>query len=361
MGGYGTGGYGTGGYGQTWGTGNSSTTLQSVVDYAKTYPDLSPVLGVVGSSREPALTIANDVITEMLAPKFNWKWNRIANNQLQPFYTISWQQDYATPTPNIGWIEHCEIIDINNTALPKPWWPVEAVRDLPRTSTQFGRPGQICWLPNDQMIYGTWGASPGIAGNNNPGPNVVLTNPLGQPSTPTNPCTQVIDPNGNYQIVTTYGQCGAVAPSWPTSGSPPNTNTTDGGVIWTTVDPKARGFRLNPIPPQSGVVYLVVPVCQMRPPKYFSLSAVIDPVPDDYASYFRRGFIAHCYDHSPDPKVRQKAVTELAIWRQSMEACKEQGDRERDSAGFYPSASIMDAPMIYPAGPANPYGPTGAS
>lgn len=338
--------------------GNSSITIQSVVDYAKTYPDLSPVLGVVGSSREPALTMANDVITEMLSPAFNWKWNRIANNQLPPFYTISWQQDYAQAVTNIQWGEHCEIVDINNTALPKPWWPCEFVRDLPRTSTQFGRPGQICWLPNDQLVYGTWGATPGIMGQNNPGPLVVITNPLGQPSTPANPATQVVDPNGNYQILTTYGICGGTAPSWPSANAAAGVTTTDGTVVWTVVNPKGRGFRLNPIPPQSGVVYLVVPVMQQRPPTFTSLGATIDPVPDDYAKYFRQGFIAHAYRHSPDPKTRAKGDSEYGLWIKAMQDCKEQGDRERDAAGFYPTQGIMDQPIYYNWGPAWPYGAT---
>lgn len=364
MGGMGFGGFGLGGFGAGFGAGNSSITIQSVVDYAKTFPELSPVLGVVGSSREPALTIANDVITEMLSPKFNWKWNRISNNQLPPFFTISWQQDYATQIANIQWIEHCEIIDINNTALPKPWWPVEACRDLPRTSTQYGRPGQICWLPNDQLMYGTWGQTnpltSGISGNQNPGPNVVYTNPFGQPSTPTNPNTQVIDPNGNYQLLTTYGTCGSSTPSWPAAGAQGGATTTDGTCVWTVLNPKGRGFRLNPIPPQSGVVYLVVPTVQMRPPTWLTLNSVIDPVPDDYAAYFRKGFVAHCYEHSPDPKTRAKGQTELGLWLKAMQDAKDQGDRERDAAGFYPTQSIMDQGFWNSQGPANPYGTTGA-
>lgn len=358
MGGYGGGGYGVGGYGANYGTGNSSYDIQSVVNFAKTFPDLTPVLGTVGYAREPALTIANDVITEMCQPAFNWKWNRIAQNQLSPFYTISWQQDYPQLTANIQWIEHCEIVDINNTALPKPWWPCEAVRDLPRVSTQFGRPGQICWLPNDQLVYGTWGATPGLSGQNNPGPNIVITNPLGQPSTPSNPITQIVDPNGNLQLLTTYGTCGATAPSWPASSSPVGTPTTDGTVVWTVISPKGRGFRLGPIPPQSGVVYLIVPVCQMRPPRYLTLDSMIDPVPDDYAKYFRQGFVAHCYRHSPDPKTRAKGDAEYGIWIKSMQDCKEQGDRERDAAGFYPTQGIMDQSIYYNWGPAWPYGAT---
>ena len=97
--------------------GNSTIQLQAIVDHAKTYAELKPVLGVAGSSLEPALTIANDVATTMLSPSMNWKWNRMVVN---PFYTVSWQQDYATTTTTLNWIEHAWLCDINNTAIPKP-------------------------------------------------------------------------------------------------------------------------------------------------------------------------------------------------------------------------------------------------
>ena len=66
--------------------GNSTTKLQSVVDYARTISDLSPVLATGGFSQEPALTIANDVSIAMFAQLFNWKFNRI---RLPFFYTNS--------------------------------------------------------------------------------------------------------------------------------------------------------------------------------------------------------------------------------------------------------------------------------
>lgn len=356
---------------------NSTITLQSVVDYARTFPDIAPLISAGGYSTQPALTIASDVMSAIIAPEFPWKWNRFNPTA---FFTISWQQDYASlgtgagyGTQNYGqggygagsmtgmaWIEHCWIIDINNTAQPKPIWPLEAVRDLERTSFQFGRPGAICWLPNDQLVYGTWGANTTPNANNtgqsNPGPNVVYTNPSGATQTPSNPITQIIDTNGNIQVLTTFGTCGAVQPTWPAAAAQPGTTTTDGTCIWTIADPKGQGFRVSPVPPQTGIVYLVNPVGQLRPPQFTTLAQTLEPIPDDFASYFRAGFVAYCYRHSPDPRVRAKFDVEYKLWIASLIEALKKGDRERDSAGFYPTSDIMGGASAWPLGPAWPYG-----
>src|SRR5208337_5320543 len=99
--------------------GNSTVKLQSVVDYARTYPDLNPVLSTGGFSQEPALTIANDVMIAMLSRPFAPKWNRI---RLPYFYTNSWQQDYAFASPallNLSWLEYGVLMDVNSTSSPK--------------------------------------------------------------------------------------------------------------------------------------------------------------------------------------------------------------------------------------------------
>ena len=65
--------------------GNSTIRLQAVVEYAKTYPDLSPVLASGGFSQEPALTIANDVANQMFSVPYAPKFNRI---RLPLFYNL---------------------------------------------------------------------------------------------------------------------------------------------------------------------------------------------------------------------------------------------------------------------------------
>lgn len=333
--------------------GNSNTTLQSVVDHTRTFSELSPILASGGWSQQPALTIACDTMAAMLSPQMNWKFNR---QKTPVFYTNSFQQDYAANNVNLAWIEHAYIVDINNTALPKPIWPLEVVRDLEATFQQYGMPGQICWLPNDQLLYGVWTA------------DTTFGQMLGVPSGPANPFLQIQDPNGNFWIVSNNLNAsvttGPTQPSWPTTPvyptfASPNTAATtvnDGSVVWTALNPKGQGFRLNPLPPQTGVVYQVNPISQMRPTQFTSLASFIDPIPDDYAPYFRQGFITHTYRHSAESGVRGKFQSEFALWIQAMQQAATKSDRERDAAGFYPSQAILDSNYTIDVGPAWPFG-----
>lgn len=366
--------------------GNSTITLQQIVDDAASLGDTSPALATGGMSDVPALSIANDVIAAMLlggpqGEAFNQKWNRF---NPAPFTTISFQQDYFVPgIVNLGWIENAWASNINQTSIPKQKQPLEVHRDLDVTYQQTGYPGKICWLPNDQMLTGTWGAAPlgptagtpsgqvsligaNPSGLQNPGPNVIYTDPMGTPNQPINATTCIKDQNGNLWVLTTFGTCGTVQPTWPTTPvyptyqSPSTAATTvpDGTCVWTAVNPKGQGFRLNPIPPQTGVVWLIQAICQMRVPVFKNLSQTLEPVPDDYATYFKQGFFAQCYRRNPDPKIRARFPDEWKLFMDALDKAVRSGSREMDDYGFYPGTSIMDSGWgVNPINPAQPYGP----
>src|SRR5690242_16020428 len=70
---------------------NSNITIQQVVSWARTNTKLVPLTGVGGIQDEPSLTYANNVIQQMFAPSFNWKFNR---NEMTMFVTVPFKQDY---------------------------------------------------------------------------------------------------------------------------------------------------------------------------------------------------------------------------------------------------------------------------
>lgn len=363
---------------------NSSVKLSELVDDASSLGDVSPALATGGYSQAPALSIATDVMQAMinggpLAQPYNWKWNRF---NVTPFTTISYQQDYFIPgLVKLGWLESAWASNINQTSVPKQKSQLEIRKDLQVTYDQTGYPDKICWIPNDQMQTGTWGASPlgptagNPSGNNNgfgpnasglqnPGPNVIYTNPLGLLQTPINPTTCITDPNGNLWVLTTYGTCGATQPAWPTTPVYPTfqnqaivaTTVSDGSCVWTAINPKGQGLRLNPIPPQSGIVWQIQAVAQMRAPKFTSLEQTLEPIPDDYATHFKQGFFAECYRRNPDPKVRSKYPMERQIFMDALDHAVRQSDREMDDVGFYPGESIMDSSFsTWVLNPAYPY------
>ena len=353
---------------------NSTTKLSDIVRNAKNHPDLAAAVQTLtgGGENEPALTIANDVMIEIISQVFDWKWNRLA---LPQFYTNSFQQDYALPgLINLGWLTDGFLQDINNTAYPQPIWPLEVVKFLPSTSTQYGMPGQACWFYNNQLSYATWGATNiGQAQNGGVGPNPqanqAIATPIGVNQSPNNPWTQVADAFGNFWVVTTYGVTGATnpfltnkTPVFPTPQNPSQaaTTVTDGTVVWTAVNPNGMGIRCNPMPPQTGVVYQFNIFGQYRPfafsnGPFTQLSQTIEPIPDDFAKRFRDGFIALAYPYVQDPKVRAKGMDAYNMWLKSLMDAKSAGDRERDNEGFYPATSLLQQPFtIYP-GPAYPF------
>jgi len=325
---------------------NSTTTIQSVMDYASSLGELQPVIPAGGYSVKTALAIATDVMSDLISQRYNFKFNRM---KVPPFYTISWQQDYAQlgstlPFP-IGWLESPYWVDINNTALPKPTWMIEAVRDLEVTSISGNPPAQIAWHYNQELVQGVW-----------PGPNQVYTNPVGVlNTTPTNPTTNILDANGNILVLTSWGTTGATAPSLP-ANSPEGTTVQDGSCVWTVADPYSQGFRLTPLPPQQGVCYQVNVIAQAKsPPPFTNPTQLINPIPDDYAGYFREGFVAYCYKMSANVEMRKMFPTMRNMWLGGIDMAMKQADREKDSAGFIPDRGSVSPQGGIEIGPANPY------
>jgi len=137
------------------------------------------------------------------------------------------------------------------------------------------------------------------------------------------------------------------------------TTVADGTAIWTAVNPKGQGLRVNPIPSQQGKVWQARVFGQMRAPQFTSLSQLLDPIPDDFTLYFRRGFVAYAYMHSKDVKIQRKFESQQALWMAALKTAVSSMDRERDNSCLYPTDVPMANPGSAYVGPANPYWPGG--
>lgn len=411
----------------------STVKLQDIVDIAQAFGDIAPVLNVPQSASQPALTIANDVMNAICALPFPHKWNEMLVPQ---FYTNSFQQDYAgintdgTSVLNLSWLERGICIDINNTAIPKPWRLVECGRQLPQQTGSVFNSGTssplflVNWFPNNMLYYGTWGA--GNVGSSsfgsNPGVGSVyqsLISTTGLTSMPFNPIAQIKDVNGNLLVLTTAGTEGTAAPVLPpnslagqtVSGTGPvltltkvavvgtaatytgtitggannafvgvtfvvsgfaiagnnvtfvvtsstattlvgvtstQANETHAGVAgprattqWTVADPFGTGFRILPVPSQTGIVWQFNLVAQMRPVRFKTLSQNLSPLPDEFEPNFRQGFIAQCYRYSPEAKIRAKFGEEWQLWLKAMYDLRAKEDFEMEENSFVPDRGIM--------------------
>src|SRR6266550_2165443 len=353
----------------------SKLTLQNILDKVWPLGDVQPVLAnVSGSQLEPFVTICTDVYSDIVGVAFPHKWNEV---KLPVFYTNSFQQDYALLNPdgssvfNVEWFERGICVDMTSNSIPKAWGYVECGRQLTQATgtflqvTTWRNPTFLAnWFPNYMLYYGTWGAA--NSGNptvgNNPGAGSIYTNPLSATANtqPSNPMTQIIDTNGNIQVVTTYGVCGLTQPNWPAVNALPGTNTTDGTTVWTVADPNGIGIRILPVPSQTGAVFQFNLIAQKPSIQFTSLSQTLDPFPDKYESYFRQGVIAQCYRYASAASVHAKFEKQYAIWLKSLNDLRAMEDRELEENRFTPERGVMGGGNRNRwAGAANPFANNG--
>lgn len=161
-------------------------------------------------------------------------------------------------------------------------------------------------------------------------------------SQPSNPITQIIDQNGNYLLLTTYGTEGTTAPVAPKNAAPGTTCSGEGATtVWTVLDPQGAGIRILEVPPQSGVVWQFNLVGQMKPIRFTNLKQTLYPLPDEMEPHFFQGFITQLYKYSPEAKTRAKFDKEWPLWIDSLHRLQGKNDRELEENLFVPQSTIM--------------------
>lgn len=318
----------------------STITLEYCYDTvaAKGVPD--PRGQASGYGDTLALELGNEVMADLLAgavnargevTRFNWKFNRAI---AAPFQLNSWQQDYPQPEQAagiIGWGEECDIVDINNTAIPKPLnWDGSITwrKQLTRTSQSRWRPTEVCWMYNSTLSFGAW-----------PGASTVIA-PLNG-SALSNPIMSMIDANGNLLIVTGFGTTGLTAPLL-SANSPEGTPVTDGSVTWEVVSPTSQGFRVNFVPNQSNPNYQLIPYFQIEPPTFTVLGQTLNPIPNSFSRHFFTGLEAAMYKASKNPGDMNRGMKAHGDWLASLLVMTGQGNKEPDAYSLVPRTSPVE-------------------
>lgn len=324
--------------------GVSTISLQMVDDYVAGHGIPTPLTGPSGYGMDLALSMATDLMSDLISERFNWKWNRKA---APAFYTNSWQQDYPQiGITDIGWIEDCDQTQINSTSLPKPIWNPSVVKQLSRSSQSIWRPDKVCWMYNSELSYGSW-----------PGAGVVYS-PLVGVNAPQkqNPLMSMIDANGNLLILTGFGTTGSAAPSLPAS-SAEGATVTDGSCTWTVVNPNGMGFRLSCLPGGTGPTYQMIVYYQAKPVSITSIDQLLSPIPDDQARHFKRGYRAACVEASPNPGDRQRFPETKADWLNALAGILKDADKELNVYGLIPATSVVEPAWGYMRNPQDPSQP----
>jgi len=331
--------------------GNSTIKLSNVFNViaAKGIPD--PRGGPSGYGDQLALECANEVMADIVCERYNQKWNRAI---AAPFYTNSFQQDYPQLEQTagiIGWGEDGDVIDVNNTYIPKPLRNIKWRRGLSRTNLSRWWPENLCWMYNAELDIAVW-----------PGADVTFYPLLGT-SAPggQNPIMNMLDANGNILIVTGFGTTGTVAPVLP-AASAEGTTVVDGTVTWTCVSPTSQGFRIDRLPSAAGPTLEIRPYYQLDPPRFANMQQMLDPIPDSFSRFFFRGLQAQCLLNSPNPTdvKRGEALNERdrdgePLW---MKDPKKQGDRELNIYALLPAQGVVEPRWgsNVPRTADNPYG-----
>ena len=331
--------------------GNSTIKFQAIIDKVQMIGDLNPVFNNTGGwADEPAVTIGNDVMSELISVRYPWKWNRL---KIPPFPLTSWQQDYVSRIQTIGWLENGLRIDVNNPNYPQPSWPIYAVRDLEMNDVQSAFPYQYAWFYNRDLEQRPW-----------PGANTTYINPIGTTTPPSNAATNIMLADGSILFLVQYGTTGDEEPVIPPWTPPPDDPTmeepddypigiqiADGTCIWEVADPDAQGFRFAPRPPQAGNVWLVRLFAQNIAPTITKMTQKIDPIPDDQIKWFRDGCIAYAHRYSTNPNVKAQYPFKKAEWLAAVEAQARQNDREDENKGFFPDRGVMSPSYVSDPGP----------
>lgn len=117
---------------------------------------------------------------------------------------------------------------------------------------------------------------------------------------------------------------------------------TDGTVVWTVVSPTSQGFRIDNLPSSTGTVWQVLPVYQLEPPHFTSYSQKLNPLPDSYSRYFRRGLEYACLEASANPGDGRRQGQTRQEWLESLVKEMRQGERETNAYGVLPAGGVVE-------------------
>lgn len=117
-------------------------TIQGTINWCASFILNRPSVNVAGAFQEPALTIANLLLSTILAPPFAWQWNR----KITGFSTTVGQTDYTTEVDDFGWLEKATLS--LSGMMPSSIIELEIDTSIAASGDQ-DRPFKICPLQDD--------------------------------------------------------------------------------------------------------------------------------------------------------------------------------------------------------------------
>lgn len=333
---------------------SSTITLQTVINLAAAFTELIPLVGVGGYTNEPALSIANDTIQELLGEKFPWKFNR---KDMPLLFTTRGKQDYLfagasafvlTDAKGVG----IELSANNGISVAAG---VVTVRTLEAHRFVVG---DVVYLNNVVM-------SPGTAANYNSvftdnGSSSAWTGGYTVTSVPTSTTFTFAavagqnnsDVGGAGTGITDFGWAEGATMVSPADGGSPQ------GVQYVSAVRKLQpsGYVFNPSKvcvlsdlgtgvlkvrffPLPGQSWAVTIGYQAKAPLFTGLSQTWSPFPDEFSYVYRQMFLAQAF------RFANSARSEIEYQKAQANIAKALGqdDREDSDEFIVPASPIGDS------------------
>lgn len=331
-------------------------TIQSVINFASIHAELMSLAGVGGYSNEPGLTLANDVLQDLICRGNAWKFNRV---EMPMFVTSPFRQDYQfggavgfTSTNSAG----IALKTASTPGVSQAAFTVTVNFLEPHNMTS----GQTFYMLGnvDAAFNSTYSQTPTASGYSG-GWTIVST-----------PTTTSLTLTFLNSATTTSGAPGITNFAWLESGTMQEINSTSPVPrIWNleavndiqptslVSSPMSKvavmtdngdgtlKLRFQYVP--GTVIYGVNLVYQARPVIKSALTGAgtgdWSPFPDQLSYVYRQMFLAHAYRYMNS----SKAEVEYAKAQAQVAKALGQNDSEESDQHITPSQSLIDPSYSY--------------
>lgn len=323
----------------------STITVQSVLNLASAFTELMPLSGVGGYTNEPALSIVQDTMAELLSPPFAWKFNSATSNLL---VTQQNRQDFQFAGASAWTVNGGVGIGLAATPAISESGNTVTVNTLDPHNFSVG--ATVFMLGNTVSAYNSTFTQDGSSSSWSGGWVITAV-----PSATSFQFTHASSGLGNS------GASGITDMGWLENSTMVNMNDQSAvQFVWylttvRTLEPWSRvaiperisvmkddgagilTLRVRPLPgPQPFGITLTY---QKRPPLAANLNGTWAPFPDEFAFVYRQMFLAHAFRFANSPR------SEIEYQKAQLNIGKAltQNDREQSEEFLSPAQGLMSS------------------
>lgn len=350
--------------------GLASIPLQNIVNFCSTHADLLPLSGIGGYTNEPALSLCNDALSDLISDPNDWVFNRV---EMPGLFLCPNKQDYLFAGACV-FVIGTQVLPGPVPTYPSQGWAVGLASNSAIATTLGGSPPVVTvtltTLEPHRIVVGSilYGNNITMTTGNNSAYNSVFTDngtssqwtlPIGTvTAVTTNTLTwiaqagQNIGDVGGAPGINNFGySTSASMQELNNNSSPPNqyplTAKRELAVISRVANPEKVAvmvdygngilkIRMAWVP--SWTIFVVNIVYQARAPLKVALTDTWTPFPDQYQAVYRQALLYRMYRYLNDPK----ADAEYKKLQDEIRKAQATDDATSTDVTLQPEESLMD-------------------